>query len=99
MAICVTPPPRFPHPAAVAVGRSNHVGREHHGGVVLRHDEGGPDDADPQPEEQEGLVVVGQPDGHNRNRTDNQQPRVGDARADAVAQPAHHQPGHHGHCH
>ena len=79
------------------VGRSHHVGREHHRGVVLRDDEGSPDNADGQPEEQERLVVGGQTYAHHWDRANDQQPRIGDAGADAVAQPAHHQPGHDGH--
>ena len=81
------------------VGRPHHVGGEHHRGVVLGDDKGGPDDADCQAKQQEGLVAVGQPDGHHRNGADNQEPRVGNAGSDAVAQPTHHQPGHDGNGH
>ena len=37
--ICVTPPPRFPQPATVALAGPDDVRREHHRGVILRDDE------------------------------------------------------------
>ncbi len=70
------------------VGGSHYVRSEHHGGVVLRHDEGRADDADGEAEREKRRIVVREADAHHRQRTQNQQAGVGFARADAVAQPA-----------
>ena len=86
-------------PGRRRVRRPNHVGGEHHRRVVLRDDEGRSNDADAQPEQEEGLVAVGQSDGHDRNRPDDQQPRVRPPRPDAIAQPPDDEARRDGHQH
>ena len=86
-------------PGRRGVCRPHHVGSEHHRGVVLRDDEGRSNDADAQAEQEEGLVAVGQSNGHDRNRPDDQQPRVRPPRPGAVAQPPEDEARRDGHQH
>ena len=99
IAICVTPPPQVAPSGRGGVGRSNHVGSEHHRGVVLGDDEGRSNDADSQTEQEKGLIAVGKANGHDRNGPDDQQPRIRPPRPDAVAQPPDHQARRNGHQH
>lgn len=74
------------------VCRADNFGRKHHGGVVLRDDERRTDCSDGKAEEQEHLVIVRQPNQHDRKRPEYQQPGVGKAGTHAVAEPANAKP-------
>jgi hypothetical protein len=74
------------------VGGADHVGREHHRGVVLGDHEGGSDRTDAEAEEQEAFIALRQGHAEHGNRAQQQQAGVGLARAEAVAHRADDQP-------
>jgi hypothetical protein len=86
------PATEIPPSSGRRVGSADHVGREHDGGMELGDDKRGPHHADAEPKQQKCLVAVRQPNAHHRHGSHDQQPGVGEARPDPIAQPAGGEP-------